>query len=80
VNKDVNSSWSGFAKVLSERGLDKGALRTRSPDDIRAVIADLAAAGIDEWRINQARQALRILYRDILQFDPRSMPPARHGV
>lgn len=87
VNRDVNSFWSGFAKVLSERGIDdeharfhldwarkfamrqKGALRTRSLDDIRAFIADLAAAGIDEWRINQARQAIAILYRDYLKMD-----------
>lgn len=87
VNKDVNSFWSGFAKVLSERGIDdehvhfyldwvrkfamsqKGALRTRSLDDIRAFIADLAASGIEDWRINQARQAIAILYRDYFKMD-----------
>lgn len=87
VNKDVNSFWSGFAKVLTERGIDdehvrfhldwarkfamrqKGALRTRSLADIRAFIADLAASGIEDWRINQARQAIAILYRDYLKMD-----------
>ena len=91
VNKDVNSFWSGFAKVLSERGIDdehvrfhldwarkfamrqKGALRTRSLDDVRAFIADLAASGIEDWRINQARQAIAILYRDYFKMDLKSL-------
>jgi hypothetical protein len=84
VNKDVNSFWSGFAKVLSERGIDdehvrfyldwvrkfamsqKSALRTRSLADIRAFVAELAGSGVADWRINQARQAIAILYRDYL--------------
>lgn len=98
VNKDVNSFWSGFAKVLSERGIDdehvrfyldwvrkfamsqKGALRTRSLDDIRAFIADLAASGIEDWRIKQARQAIAILYRDYFKMDLDALGEATTSV
>jgi integron integrase len=91
VNKDVNSFWSGFAKVLSERGIDdehvrfhldwvrkfamsqKSALRTRSLADIRAFVAELAGSGVADWRINQARQAIAILYRDYLKMDLDSL-------
>jgi site-specific recombinase XerD len=87
INKDVNGFWTGFAKVLSEKGVDdehlrfyvdwgrkyamhqKGSLHTRSLDDIRAFVAELAASGTADWRINQARKAIAILYRDYLKMD-----------
>ena len=86
-NKDVNVFWTGFSKVLSEKGVDdehlrfyldwvrkfamhqKGALHTRSLDDINAFVASLAASGVADWRINQARKAIEILYRDYLKMD-----------
>ena len=89
--KDVNVFWTGFAQVLSERGVDdghirfyldwgrkfamhqKGSLRTRSLNDIRAFVSGLAASGIADWRIDQARETIAILYRDYLKMDLHSL-------
>jgi len=57
------------------------ALRDRSVADVTAFLDDLKAdATLLPWQIEQARQALRILYRDHFGFDGRSMARDRGNV
>jgi site-specific recombinase XerD len=51
----------------------KGSLRHRSLADIRAFIDDLRRSEVEDWRIDQARQAIAILYRDHLKIDLDSL-------
>ncbi len=52
-------------------------LRDRSCDDVRSFIADLRASGIEDWRVDQARDAIAILYRDHLKMDLSTLPEKR---
>lgn len=52
-------------------------LRERSLDDIRAFISELRASGIQEWQVDQAREALAVLYRDHLKIALSSLPNKR---
>lgn len=56
-------------------------LRDRSVADVRAFLDDLKAdANLLPWQIEQARQALRILYGDLFGFDGRSMTKDRGNI
>ena len=46
----------------------KTPLRMRSLEDIRRFVAELRRSGVDDWQVNQAREAIAILYRDHLKF------------
>ena len=52
-------------------------LRDRSLDDIRTFIAELRASGTPDWQVDQAREAIAILYRDHLKMDLSSLPKER---
>ena len=52
-------------------------LRDRSLDDIRTFVADLRASGTPDWQIDQARDAIAILYRDHLKINLASLPEVR---
>ncbi len=56
-------------------------LRERSVEDVKAFLNDLRAdEQVQEWQIEQARQALRILYRDHYGFKGSTMRKSRDGV
>ena len=52
-------------------------LKERSLDDIRCFIAELRASGVADWRVDQAREAIAILYRDHLGMDLSTLPVVR---
>ncbi|MDP6524704.1 MAG: tyrosine-type recombinase/integrase [Kiritimatiellia bacterium] len=52
-------------------------LRDRSLGDIRCFVADLRGDGTSEWLVDQARDAIAILYRDHLKMDLAELPEKR---
>jgi hypothetical protein len=52
-------------------------LKQRALCDLRSFIDELHAAGTPPWQVEQARNALAMLYRDYLGIDPRQLPERR---
>jgi len=51
----------------------KGSLRERSLEEIRGFIGELRNSGLADWQVDQAREAIAILYRDYLKMDLHSL-------
>ena len=73
-----HAKWYVNWAVKFARAIRGVPLKKRAIEDVKGFLEDLKAAeDVAPWQVEQARQALRLLYTDYLRIEPEEMPKKR---